>query len=369
MSTGEIRRTLLARALISRKELLILSDPFAGLDVQSRTILLDFFDSIARRNGSTSAYPHIILGMERWHEIPDAVTHVLEFRNKEISYCGERAGYEKLLEDRETKEAACQEEKRQSFKDGFEELQSSFDKASSTQAQAADILVEMNDVNVGWDDHQVLRHLNWKLVRGQHWLVRGPNGSGKTTFLELITGDNMQVFSNDVRIFGNRRGSGETIWDIKKRLGIVSYRMHVEYRMLGGTSLLAVIISGFRDSIGLYDQPTDLEISTAKKWLALGGFEGRESENFGNLSYGEQRAILILRSAVKSPEILILDEPCHGLDENYRAKILHLMELIGNGGTTTMLHVTHDPSEVLPCEKHILELHPDQDPMFKIIEN
>ena len=138
--------------------------------------------------------------------------------------------------------------------------------------------------------------------------------------------------------------------------------------MLGGTSLLAVIISGFRDSIGLYDQPTDLEISTAKKWRALGGFEGRESENFGNLSYGEQRAILILRSAVKTPEILILDEPCHGLDEQYRAKILHLMELIGNGGTTTMLHVTHDPSEVLPCEKHILELHPDTDPMFSIIE-
>ena len=358
MSTGEIRRTLLARALISGKQLLILSDPFAGLDVQSRTILLDFFDSIARKKGN----PQIILGMERWHEIPDAITHVLEFRNKEVSYCGERAGYEALLKERGEEAAAAEEEKRQSFKDGFEELRGDFDRLNHR-----DVLVEMNDVNVGWDDHQVLRHLNWKLVRGEHWLVRGPNGSGKTTFLELITGDNMQVFSNDVRIFGNRRGSGETIWDIKKRLGIVSYRMHVEYRMLGGTSLLAVIISGFRDSIGLYDQPTDLEISTAKKWLALGGFEGRESENFGNLSYGEQRAILILRSAVKTPEILILDEPCHGLDEQYRAKILQLMELIGNGGTTTMLHVTHDPSEVLPCEKHILELHPDEDPMYQIL--
>ena len=372
MSTGEIRRTLLARALVSGKELLILSDPFAGLDLQSRTILLDFFDSIARKSGAGSGRPHIILGMERWHEIPDAVTHVLEFCNKEVSYCGERAGYEKLLKERNQAEAAGQEEKRQNFKDGFEELTANTESAESAENSkinaAADLLVEMHDVNVGWDDHQVLRHLDWKLVRGQHWLVRGPNGSGKTTFLELITGDNMQVFSNDVRIFGNRRGSGETIWDIKKRLGIVSYRMHVEYRMLGGTSLLAVIISGFRDSIGLYDQPTDLEIATAKKWLALGGFEGRESENFGNLSYGEQRAILILRSAVKSPEILILDEPCHGLDEGYRAKILQLMELIGNGGTTTMLHVTHDPSEVLPCEKHILELCPDEEPMYKIIE-
>ena len=361
MSTGEIRRTLLARALVSGKQFLILSDPFAGLDIQSRTILLEFFDSIARKKG----FPQIILGMERWHEIPDAITHVLEFRDKEVSYCGERAGYEALLKERETQAAASEEEKKQSFKANFAELTGAPENAGGFE----DVLVEMNDVNVGWDGHQVLRHLNWKLIRGEHWLVRGPNGSGKTTLLELITGDNMQVFSNDVKIFGNRRGTGETIWDIKKKLGIVSYRMHVEYRMLGGTSLLAVIISGFRDSIGLYDQPTDLEIATAKKWLALGGFEGRESENFGNLSYGEQRAILILRSAVKSPEILILDEPCHGLDEQYRAKILQLMELIGNGGTTTMLHVTHDPSEVLPCEKHILELHPDEDPMYSIIEN
>ena len=363
MSTGEIRRTLLARALISGKKLLILSDPFAGLDVQSRTILLDFFDSIAKKGGSGSAQPHLILGLERWHEVPDAITHVIEFTDKQVSFCGPRSEYEKLISERAAASKVTEEKEKQEFKEGFEELH------RQDSPQPDNFLVEMHNVNVGWDDHQVLRHLNWSLRRGQHWLVRGPNGSGKTTFLELITGDNMQVFSNDIKIFGKRRGSGETIWDIKKRLGIVSYRLHVEYRMLGGTSLLAVIISGLRDSIGLYgDAPSDLEISKAKKWLALGGFEGRESENFGNLSYGEQRAILILRSAVKTPEILILDEPCHGLDEQYRSKILQLMELIGNGGTTTMLHVTHDPSEVLPCEKHILELHPGEDPMYKIIE-
>ena len=368
MSTGEIRRTLLARALVSGKKLLILSDPFAGLDIQSRTILLDFFDSIAKRSGgkqSGSAQPHIILGLERWHEVPDAVTHVIEFADKKVSFCGPRSEFEKLISERAAAAKAGEEKTKNDFKEGFAELSQT---GAAADVEAGDFLVEMHNVNVGWDGHQVLSHLNWSLRRGQHWLVRGPNGSGKTTFLELITGDNMQVFSNDVRIFGNRRGSGETIWDIKKRLGIVSYRLHVEYRMLGGTSLLAVIISGFRDSIGLYDQPTDSEIDAAKKWLALGGFAGRESENFGNLSYGEQRAILILRSAVKTPEILILDEPCHGLDEQYRAKILQLMELIGNGGTTTMLHVTHDPSEVLPCEKHILELHPDEEPMYKIIE-
>ena len=231
-----------------------------------------------------------------------------------------------------------------------------------------EILVQMNNVNVGWGDNRVLKNLSWELKKGEHWLVRGPNGSGKTTFLELITGDNKQVFCNDVRLFGKKRGTGESIWDIKKQLGIVSYRLHVEYRMVGDTTLENVIISGFRDSIGLYETATDVERAAAKKWLELGGFQGRENNTFGSLSYGEQRAILILRSAVKCPKILILDEPCHGLDEQYRKKILQLMEEIAQGGTTTLLHVTHDASEVLSCEKHILELIPNHNPMYNIIE-
>lgn len=368
MSTGEIRRTLLTKALISGKKLLILSDPFAGLDAQSRTILLDFFNNIAKKQS-----PNIILGMERWHEIPDAITNVLEFSDKKISFCGTRSDYEKLIENRSKENEKSAEKNRNDFANALgetlKETSVLYDDGNKSEEKSEkETLIEMNKVNVGWDDHRVLIDLTWKLNKGEHWLVRGPNGSGKTTFLELITGDNMQVFCNDVRIFGNRRGSGETIWDIKKQLGIVSYRLHVEYRMLGGTSLKDVIVSGFRDSIGLYGAATDVETAAAKKWLALGGFEGRENEMFGNLSYGEQRAILILRSAVKCPKILILDEPCHGLDEQYREKIMHLMELIANGGTTTMLHVTHDPSEVLPCEKHILELHPGETPMYRIIE-
>ena len=138
--------------------------------------------------------------------------------------------------------------------------------------------------------------------------------------------------------------------------------------MVGGTSLQNVIISGFHDSIGLYEMPTDYEIAVAKAWLKLAGFAGREMESFGNLSYGEQRAVLILRAAVKSPRVLILDEPCHGLDENYRSKILDLLEKIASTGTTTLLHVTHDPTEVLDCEKHVLELHPGESPMYRIIE-
>uniref|UniRef100_UPI0011C81262 ABC transporter ATP-binding protein n=1 Tax=Treponema pectinovorum TaxID=164 RepID=UPI0011C81262 len=227
-------------------------------------------------------------------------------------------------------------------------------------------LIKMKNVNVGWDGRLVLKDFNWSVYKGEHWLVRGPNGSGKTTLLELITGDNKQVYSNDIHLFGKKRGTGESIWDIKAKLGIVSYRMHVEYRMIGSTDLESVIISGFHDSIGLYTKKTDLEIQAARKWLKLAGFEGREKENFSDLSYGEQRAILIIRATVKNPEILILDEPCHALDENYRQKILDLLQMIAQTGSTTLLHVTHDPTEVLKAEKHILELLPDKTPMYKI---
>ena len=394
MSTGEIRRTLLARGLISGKKLLVLSDPFAGLDTESRGILLDFFTQAVHKQTSsakvTSAAtateplevtrsPSIILGMERWHEIPDSITHVLEFKDKKISFCGLRSEYEKILAERQEEKSAGAEAARKNFEDELTKtyedtavLQNSSDedKTSSTGSGTgnSEILVQMNNVNVGWGDHHVLRNLNWTLRKNEHWLIRGPNGSGKTTFLELITGDNGQVYANDVWLFGRKRGTGESIWEIKEKLGIVSYRMHVEYRMLGNTSLRDVIVSGFRDSIGLYGAATDMESAAAMKWLKLGGFGGREMESFGGLSYGEQRAILILRSAVKCPEILILDEPCHGLDESYRDKILQLLEIIGQNGTSTMLHVTHDPSEKLSCEKHVLELHPDEEPMYHIIE-
>ncbi len=136
--------------------------------------------------------------------------------------------------------------------------------------------------------------------------------------------------------------------------------------MVGSTDLEAVIISGFKDSIGLYEQKTDVQIAAARRWLTLAGFAGREHESFSSLSYGEQRAILIIRAAVKQPKVLILDEPCHGLDEVQRERVLDLLETVAETGTTTLLHVTHDPAEQLSCEKHVLELHPGENPMYEL---
>lgn len=395
MSTGEIRRTMLAAALLGKKKFLVLSNPFAGLDVESRKILFDFVCGIGsteelgspnctlgsegRFCGSSDTgncrFPIVVLCMDRWHEIPESITHVIEFSNKEVSFCGTKQDFLSFKNFEKTDETDNLVDFSKQFSETLEDssvcvkdddLDSGNLQNQSDSKESEEILFELKNVNVGWDGKLVLKNLSWKLKKGEHWLIQGPNGCGKTTLLELITGDNKQVYCNDVTIFGIKRGSGESIWDIKKHLGIVSYRLHVEYRMVGNTSIQNVIISGFKDSIGLYETPTDVEIQIAKKWLSLAGFEGRELESFGSLSYGEQRAILILRSVVKSPKILILDEPCHGLDENYRKKILNLMELIAEKGKTTMLHVTHDITEILSCEKHTFQFVPDEEPMYKI---
>ena len=378
MSTGEIRRIMLARALYSKKKKLLVSNLFEGLDVHSRKIFMDFFESYSEKERSYIEIetnersevmkPQIIFSVERWAEIPRSVTKVLEFskEKEEVSFFGAKNEYEKILEQR--KKDKKEEESNKEETEFLEEM--IFERGlgdKEKKLQTKEKLVQMNNVNVAWGENHVLKNLSWELYKGEHYLVRGPNGSGKTTFLELITGDNKQVYSNDVWIFGIKRGSGESIWDIKKYLGIVSYRIHVEYRMLFGISLRDVVISGFYDSIGLYEKPTEMQISSANKWLSFGGFAGRETEAFSKMEYGEQRAILILRAIVKNPSILILDEPCHGLDENFRKKILTLMNHIDKQSETTMLHVTHDETEILECEKNILELRPECEPMYKII--
>lgn len=387
LSTGEIRRVLLCRALLSRCRLLILSEPFAGLDVQSRSILRSFFSQkMLSREG-----PAIILAMERLYEIPDGITHVLEFGGGRMTFRGSLADYREALDSRRIQDGSEERQQAQFQRNdcAFWELRrqhqdwSASPAAPSSAGDCPDvapanpcepqILVDMKDVRVAWGDKVVLNRLSWQVRTGEHWLIRGPNGSGKTTLLELITGDNMQVFCNDVSIFGRRRGTGETIWELKEKMGIVSYRLHLEYRMVGGTDIEAVLLSGFHDSIGLYQQRSQVEQMAARRWLEIGGFGGRGGEAFGSLSYGEQRAILILRAAVKCPPLLILDEPCHGLDEEQRSLILHLLETIAATGTTTLLHVTHDPTEVLSCERQVLELLPrrspedDESPCYTII--
>lgn len=370
LSTGEVRRVMLCRAILSGVKLLILSDVYSGLDVSSRKIISGFIDNIIARqlnDASGTTFPHIIFCSGRYSEIPCNITHVLEFTSGTISFYGARGDYEALLNNRKN---LYSDSDIKSAKEDF--LLSIKDMARTVRvslgydySDIADPLIEMKNVNVAWGDHKVLRQLYWTVNIGEHYLITGPNGSGKTTLLELITGDNGQVFSNDVKLFGKYRGPDLTIWDLKHLLGIVSYRVHVEYRMLRDTIGRDVVISGFHDSIGLYERPSDVECAAALKWLEITGLKRLFNTPFGTMSYGEQRALLIVRAAVKCPPIMILDEPCHALDESNRAMVLELLENIASLGTSTLLHVTHEADEVLKCCHHRLELLPDGEPMWK----
>ena len=367
LSTGEIRRTVLCLALVSNPDLLVIDEPFEGLDTESRAILSGLIRHLLSADGMT-----LVVIMARPTSMPSSINRILEFDGSAVSYCGPRDGYRvggaaggplnteaqaAFLEalSREVDEAGLATTDRPTA-----------NRPGEPKIPSGKILVEMQDVFVEWSDRRVLDGLSWTLREGEHWLIQGPNGSGKTTFLELITGDNMQVYRNDVRLFGSRRGSGETIWEIKEKMGIVSYRLHLEYRMVGDLDVEGVVISGLHDSIGLYEARTELERQTAERWLALAGLSGRGAERFSDLSYGEQRALLIIRAAVKRPPILIMDEPCQGLDQDQRDRVLDLLQTIAEKGVSTILHVTHDPEEILPCEKHKLELLPGQKPMYRI---
>jgi len=343
LSTGEMRKLLLCSALIQKAFPIVVDDVFEGLDKETRNSLSVYFET---------ENECLVLFFASRYSSYSFISHVIQ--EKEGNLClFPKSDYEKNYLDKKSSVTYRQ--------DLLLELVGHTENGGENKP-----LVSMHNVTVSWGEKKVLQNLTWHVNSFEHWLIRGPNGSGKTTLLELITGDNMQVFSNDVWLFGKKRGSGETIWDIKAKLGIVSQKMHTEYRLVKGLTVQQVIISGFRDTIGLYESVTRSETLLAEKWLELFALKDKQNENFQHLSYGEQRYVLIIRALVKIPPLLILDEPCHNLSDSERKLVLTLIEKIAAMNITTILHVTHDTEEIMAFEKNILELCPNKDPMYSI---
>jgi molybdate transport system ATP-binding protein len=207
---------------------------------------------------------------------------------------------------------------------------------------------------VNYAENIVFSNLNWTIDPQQHWQVTGPNGSGKTCLLNLITGDHPQCYVNDIYVFGYQRGSGESIWQIKQYIGYLSNAFHLDYRV--NCSLIHVVLSGFYDSIGMYQQATKNQIALAQQWLALMALEKKSATPFQELSFGDQRLVLLARAMVKHPALLILDEPCNGLDDINRLKVLALIELLAREGSTTLLYVNHHQGDVIPSITHHLSM-------------
>jgi len=356
LSTGEIRKVLLCRELLREPAWLVFDEPYEGLDSATRLVLAAELDRLVDASRKRATATRVLIITDRYEHVPEGTTHVLHIVDRQVAYAGPRVEFEARGIPKELRGLAQDEAESlgQALAETLEERARARVPDATNQPPDAP-LVLLRNVTVSYAERRVLDGLDFEIARGQHTLVRGPNGCGKTTLLNLINGDNPQVYANDVTICGMKRGSGESVWDVKKQLGQVSYALHVEYAYRCTANLIECVLSGFYDSIGLYREPGFAEIHSAERWLSIVGLANKRAEAFTRLSYGEQRVALILRAVVKQPPLLILDEPCHGLDPRHRSEVLTIADYIGRHTDSTLLYVTHDPEEVLGCTRQVFE--------------
>ncbi|MCR5084804.1 MAG: molybdate ABC transporter ATP-binding protein ModF [Succinivibrionaceae bacterium] len=336
LSGGEGRKALLAGALAGRPGLLVLDTPFEALDPEARAGLRAMIAEL-RAQGTAVA-----LIVNRQADIPadaSALGLIAACRVVRLGPVPE------VLADPDARALLSQPSPRDC------QLPEPPHGLAAT-GRGLETLVSLRDVCVTYQ-RPVLSHLDFTVRRGEHWLIKGPNGAGKSTLLSLITGDNPLTYANNVTVLGMRRGSGESIWDVRRGMGMVSGALHLDYRV--SSPALAVIISGLYDSIGLYRAAGDDDQRCAREWLRLLGMGEAAGTSFRSLSFGQQRLLLIARAMVKRPPLLILDEPCQGLDATARALVGALVSRIMANGSTSVLFVSHYEEDVPAGMTHRLE--------------
>jgi molybdate transport system ATP-binding protein len=337
LSTGETRKVLFARALSSRPDMLAIDGPFEGLDAQTVPLISEILMQLA------GELP-LILVINRYDELPEFVSHIA-FLEKG-----------RLKTKIETRDSSAMDLLSQllHLKTTEISIPEALSGESSPPLNSDEPLVDIRKASIRYTDNLVFENLDWRIEPGQHWQLTGPNGSGKTCLLNLITGDHPQCYVNDIFVCGYQRGSGESIWDIKQHIGYLSSALQWDYRV--SISCKNVIISGFYDSIGLYARATDLQEEIAGQWLRVLGFQDRGGQPFNQFSYAEQRLLLIARAMVKHPHLLILDEPCFGLDDMSRQLVLALIEKICAGTESTVIYVNHHAQDQIEGIENYLAL-------------
>ena len=352
ISSGEMTKTLIARALLKKPRLLILDEPYDGLDYQSRRSLKTLLESLI------DDHIQMVLITHRFEEIMANISHVLLMKNGGVYHRGRRDDMltKEMLDGLYRQESNLPDEPHHlpAFSGIRKPIPKSPERSVNDGETAENVLIRMHDTTVKYHDVTVLDKVNWTVRQGDNWMILGPNGAGKTTLLKLILGENQQAYANDIYLFGKKKGSGESVWDIKKNIGFISSELQARYpRHL---SAFHVVCSGFFDSIGLYRLCSKSQKETARAWIETLGISNLVHQKFGLLSHGQCQLVLIARAMVKSPVLLMLDEPCDGLDFSNRDRLLQILGFIGEHTDTHLIYVTHHKAEIIAGITHVLSL-------------
>ncbi|MFT3935481.1 MAG: ATP-binding cassette domain-containing protein [Chitinophagaceae bacterium] len=332
LSNGENKRLQLAKALLAKPALLILDNPFLGLDVDGRKILRELLNKI-----STTGI-HIIL-ITNPAELPDCITHVAVLEKGKLISAQKKEDY--------LKQPVAEIEQATINTILLQQLQ-------APEEDNFSLAVDMQHVTIQYGDKIILNNINWQVKKGECWNLSGPNGAGKSTLLSLITADNPQAYANKIVLFDKQRGSGESIWDIKKRIGFVSPELHVYFEQ--HATCFEVIASGLFDTIGLFRKLSEEQEEKVLLWLQLMNLEDSRNRRIFQLSASQQRMALLARALVKNPPLLILDEPTQGLDEIQTVFFKNLVNEVCKTFNTTLIYVSHYSSDLPSCIQHFIRL-------------
>ena len=328
LSSGELRKFKLAANLFTRPKVLIIENPFIGLDAETRDQVKELLRMLTEEQGM-----QIILVLSKMDEIPDFITRVIKLDN--LHFVPEIKVKTDFLIEHCPHAIQVQHE--------------------ATFPPIPQLVIMFKHVTIQYGERTILKDLNWVVLKGEHWALSGQNGSGKSTLLSLVCADNPQSYACDISLFGHQRGSGESIWDIKKHIGYVSPEMHRSYKQ--NIPALQIVASGLKDTIGLYFTPTEQEKNQCLEWMNLFGIKHLADRKFLEMSSGEQRLVLLARAFVKSPDLLILDEPLHGLDLCNRNMVKAIVDrYMYDDPDRTLIYVTHYENELPNCIDNSLYL-------------